>query len=81
MLVYKHDMHFLGGGGVIFVMSRRDFGSYFKSTPFRPRTTQKDLKLKDWSRHLLVQSIGVKLPKYYQNRHFKETLNILTKRV
>ena len=60
MLVYKHEMHF----GVSLVMSRSDscFAAYFRSTLFRSKRTQKDLKLEDWSKRLLVQSIGVKPP-------------------
>ena len=47
----------------------------------RPKTMEKDPKLKDWSKGLLVQSIGVKPPNTIKIGISKKTLNILIKRV
>ena len=60
-------------------MSRRSLGSYSKSTLFGLKTTQKDLNLKDWSKLLFVQSIGVNPPNTINIGISKKNLNHLDK--
>ena len=74
-LVYKHEMHFWGLFWHVHVKKK----FYSNQTLVRPKTTKKDLKLKDWSKGLLVQSVGVKPPNTIKIGISKENLKHLDK--
>ena len=54
--------------------------SYSNQTLLRPKTAEKDLKLKDWSKGLLIQSIGDKPPNTIKIGISKKNLKHLDKK-
>ena len=54
-LVYKHEMHVWG----LFWHVHAKKSSYSNQTLLSPKTTKKDLKLKDWSKGVLVTACPI----------------------